>query len=430
MSQKLTNVALFVISGVSVAASYAGLDASIAIDNLWWKLLSALIAGATGVAIFTFWKGAFDAATKPDQFRFRSAGWIATFAGILFLIGMSSWWNVAGIGGPEANRAAIYDTSRQAELGLAKTVHQSTAYRGFLFRLESLAGEISNLASCESRTGCITGSPGKQGVYQTLVQMKSKMNNIIASIKSADSKLDARAQDGQKCLAEMRSALSNESLVKESANAVSKSIDCINSTMADIAGLDQLGRIAQELTSFTSGLVLPVSIRSDAQRQAVANIFKGIAKRAGFIAANAREEMKPAKFKAISLPRMSAMKAVVVYYDSVLPFWITGVGLDLLPLVLLSFASTLTASNRSRPDAPARNWTIHDYLQVRDLENLIEAERFATGAANAPSSPQQGDSETLLQRIGYKEDESDVPDFWYEDIEFVPYDEDDDGGKT
>ena len=374
MKSRLMKLALLATSSVSVAASYAGLSVSLDTDSIWWLLLSGMVAGASGIAIYAFWDGAFKAVTKPEQFRFRSAGWTATFAGAFFLLGMSSWWNVAGLGGNVAKKAALYSTVTRAERSFVHARQNGGGYQVFIPRLEALDQEIDGLAQCEGSVGCITGSPGKQGVYQTLIQLRDKIRAIIASLKSADEALKSRTKEGENCLSEMREKLNANRDIKKTTNEVSDSIDCINGVIGDIDGNDQLGQISQDMINFTSGLVLPLSIRSDKQKQAVAKILDALKERGEQIAKDAMSAIKPSDTEPVSLPRMSAMKAVVVYYDSVLPSWITGIGLDLLPLILLWFQSTLVASRRSAPNPKAYDLSVGELIEaLRVLKDLNDA---------------------------------------------------------
>lgn len=422
-----STAALLGITTVSVGASYAGLTESITQDTFWWKLLCGGIAGASGVAIYAFWDAAFEAATKPEQFKFRSAGWISTIVGAFFLIGMSSWWNVAAIGGSTVKMAALYEASRKVEQSFAKTLHKNTDYRSYISRLEGLSGEIANLADCEYKSGCVTGTPGKSGVYQMLRQMHSKTNNIVSSINTMDGKLVSRGDDANKCLSEMRKVrTTNSTSAEETTDKASRSFDCVNTAMADIAGNGQLERIAQEMESFTAGIIIPVSIKSEKQRQAISNILAGITKRASAISKDARAAIKPADFEPVSVPRMSAMKAVVVYYDSVLPAWITGVGLDLLPLILLSFQSTLAASERSRPDNQARDWTIADFLEVRDLgKELLKDWPPETAPRDTSRGKKTDIIITPTARIDFETDDDLIPAYWHEYVEVTRKDHED-----
>ena len=162
--------------------------------------------------------------------RLRGAAWAATVTGAVFILGISSYWNATAIGGKAAQTAALQSTVTRAEEAVAGALHTYTGYRSLVPALQSLSAEVGGLASCEGSDGCITGTPGKSGVYQTLVQLKSKSDGLIAAISDADKKLVTRARESDACLAGLRSALT-----KDDAQALSASADCVNGVIADIA---------------------------------------------------------------------------------------------------------------------------------------------------------------------------------------------------
>lgn len=419
MSSNLRDMALLFLAAVSTIVSYAGLNTSIPQDSLWWKLLCAAIAVAVGVAIYVFWKAAFDAAVKPPQFKNRSAGWLATAAGSFFLLGMSSWWNVAAIGGHEAMRAGMFETLRGIETTFVSETGKAANYRPFIGRINTLAADLRQLADCERQSGCVSGSGGDGGVSATLAQLASNAEKLGASLNDADTGLADEAGKGRACLAEMRTRLD----ANAGMSAVAEPLDCVNASMAAIAANGQLARIAQEFGAFTAGLVVPATVRTDTQKAAVANILASINTRAGAIAKDAGAAATGELPAAIGLPQMSAMKAVVHYWDSILPSWITAIALDLLPLVLLSFSATIAASKREQPDMPGDISLAEALRTARALDDLDAARKPKSVQAPYSVAPEP-------LRIAYRPEDTD-PVSWDEWVEIgALHDSDDDDGRA
>lgn len=417
MSMQLRDMALLFLAAVSTIVSYAGLNTSIPQTSLWWKLMCAAVAVAVGVAIYVFWKAAFEASVRPSQFKNRTAGWLATLVGSVFLLGMSSWWNVAAIGGHEALRAGMLEALHETEGVFVKETGRAGAHRPFISRVDKLAAELSQLAECERQSGCVSGSGGNGGVASTLAQLAGGAGQLAASLTQSDVDLVAQADAGRICLAEMRKELD----ANAGASGVSTPLDCVNGAMAAIAANGQLDRIAQEMSAFTAGVVIPATVRSEAQKASVANILESIQKRAAAIAADAGAAINREAPAAISLPQMSAMKAVIVYYDSILPSWITGIALDLLPLVLLSFSSTIAASKREQPDMPG-DISLAQALRTAWALRDLDAARKNTIVVETPA-----DVSAPLQ-ITYRSEDG-APEQWDEWVEIgALYDDDDDGG--
>ncbi|WP_127599594.1 hypothetical protein [Nitratireductor alexandrii] len=414
MSVELRNKVLFFLALVSVAASYVGLSDSVP-DTLWYKLFALIIAAGVGFALYTFWSGAFEAAVKPHQLHNRTAGWLATLVGAIFVLGISSWWNAAAIGGPEALRAALYTTLPQLSERLSAAVATATRHRTYRSRIEALAAEIDALMTSERTYGTTSGKAGAGGVVATLDLLRSKAGETAQSIAALDEALEEKRAKAESCIADYRGGLSSDHPMDKAASAT----DCFNAALADISNNGQLERIAEDMDGFTAGIVLPAGVRTEVQRDAVARVFASLQERAGLIATDARSAAAamPA-IDPVSVPRMSKMKAVVVYFDSVVPAWVTGIALDLLPLILLSFSSTMAASRREQPDMPG-DLTIADTLRTIDALRVLDEVRTPKHEQVTSPAP----STNPVRRIGYQFDDDQEPDYW---DEFIEIGEDDD----
>ena len=371
MTNKFTNLALVANSGVSVAASYAGLSTSMETGDVWWLALAAMIAGASGIAIYVFWRAAFEAAVTPERMRFRGAGWAGVFAGALFILGMSSYWNVAGIAANQVRTIALQYTVSRAETSFARALRTGGNHQAFIPRITSFRDEIGSHAECEGSSGCVTGSPGKQGVYQTLIQLRDKAQSVLAALKESHAARRKRVDEGRACLADMRGVLNGDDGIAEKEAGLSKALDCVNGVIADIGGPGPLNQIAQSLEGFTAGVIMPVTVKTKKQKMAVANILDGLKKSAGKIAEDAGAAIRPTDFAPLSLARLSPMKAVIVHYDSLLPQWVTGIGLDLLPLILIWFNATITADRRFRPHGKAYGISVGEMIDMLKIADQV-----------------------------------------------------------
>lgn len=397
MHTPFMNVALMILAATSAVASYKGLSASVGAQDFYDLLFCALVAAAAGTAIFVFWAMALDAVTRPLQIRRRAVSWLTTFVGAAVIIGFSSFWNIVAVGGDTAQRAALDVIASQAETTLARAQEHAGAFQSAVPAISALSEEIEGLARCEAVTGCITGAPGKSGVYETLKQLQQKSAALIGSIAEADVKLQAHIDEGQACLEKLRGAVT-----KADHNAVSEQADCFNSALAAIQSANISDRIAAELNSFTSGVVVPLSVSSERQKQAVASILNGLADRSKAIVGTVQSSGKDNSLEPISIERMSAMWAVIVHYQQIIPSIITAIAIDLTPLLLLGFQATLTAARRERPDAKWHKYTLGDVLEIRQMGQHI---KDTFDAENAP----EPDTAQRVKTIQYEERELDLP---------------------
>lgn len=363
---------IMVLGVVSAVAGYAGISIALPHDSLWWKLFAALVASAIGLAIGAFWHLAFAAALKPEQQKLRKAAWAVVFGGCMVIGGISAFWHVAALGAPLAYTAAIYKTLTQAEQALAWLGTARNGYRNLLPRLSSFQTEVANLAACEAESGCVTGTAGTRGVYGTLNGLAGKLDGVVKSLQAVDAKFDTRTADGQKCLADLRTTMAAGAEADGGTAKASAAFDCVNAVIAEIDGKGQIERIAQEMDSLTAGLVVPVTIKTDAQKQAVENILASLKDRADAIARDARGAISEAPTPVIALDRMSPMQVVVVHWEAIAPAWATALALDMFPAVLLAFQSIIVASRRELPDGDQQKYTIADIVEVAKLSRVVD----------------------------------------------------------
>jgi uncharacterized membrane protein SpoIIM required for sporulation len=429
MMNPLTSFCILILGATSTVAGYAGLSVTLPHDSIWFKLFSALIAAAIGVSVATFWHMAFEAVLKVMQRKRQYAAWFIVFVGCIMITLISAYWHVAAIGGPAAQTAAIYDGLKQGETALAKAGESRNRYRGFTSRLSGLDSEIGNLMECEASNGCVSGSAGTKGVYGTLQTLQGKVSGIVQSIAANDERFEARMEEGGKCLAEFRSAMSSGVEADGGAAKASTAFDCLNSVIADIDGNGQLERIASEMDGLTSGLVVPVSIKTPAQKQAVDNILSGIRDRSSGIAKDARAGIQPGASTVVSLERMSAMKAVVVYWDAILPAWATGIALDLLPVLLLAFQGIIVGSRRALPDASTHEFTAGDLVKAMATVSTLQQAAMPKPADAPIKAKSNRPVDKTATTIAYRNDPND-PSYWQEDVSVYEDDEDDPGGKA
>lgn len=406
---------ILILGATSAVAGYAGLNISFPHDSLWMKLFAALIAAAIGVAVATFWHIAFQVVLKVIQRRLQFLAWAVVIVGCLAITGMSAAWHVAAIGGDAALTAAIYETLDAGETALSDNARSRNGYRGFQSRLSGFYDEVGSLAACEDAIGCITGTPGKQGVYGTLIGMQGKIEGIIKAIAEDDRLSDTRLAEGRKCLADFRAVLSAGTAGGDGSAAASAAFDCVNAAVGAIDGNGQLERIAQEMDSLTAGLVLPVSVKTAAQKQAVENILASLRERAASIAADARKAVTPATIGTISLERMSAMKAVIVYWDEIVAAWVTGIALDLIPVLFLAFEAIRVTSTRALPDADTEI-SITEAIQTRKALNALEVAMMPKASISEYQKTIEATAEPSRTVPFYADDNS--PPYHEEEIEY------------
>lgn len=371
MSDQTTKFGIFLLALISALLNYAGL--SIVSGGNWWlKSLCAMTAIGVWVALYLFWTHAFAAIPDLKRPGKRVTGWITVNAGCGVILALSSYWNLVALAGNEVQRLALLDIASKAEITLARAIDQSSRWMSFAPQLPALSASVQGSIDGETQSGSLSGISGKGSVAETLRQIKAKIDAASEAMKAAEAAIGQLKEKGQTCLGELRAAVSKDIAIDARGDAVAAKVDCINETIAEIGNQDVLSLIRRSMSGLTSGIVVPTSIKSDAQHRAIANVLAGLQKQADeIVGAAAAMDISPTS--PLSAERPNIMLAVLFHWRSIIPAIATATALDLLPLLLLILA-VLRRRDADEDGDPRHPWTVRELLEAQaQLDRLGQA---------------------------------------------------------
>lgn len=363
---RLIYAMLLIIAAAVFVANFEGLSLTLGADTLWLRAFAAFIGFAVGFAVLTFWHLAFHIIPFLTSTGLRIAGWSVVLIGALAILLFSAWWTAAALGGHAAREAGRQAVVTLAEGRLAEALQDAGAFQGLLPRIDSLAGELRALQQCELQTGCVTGGGGSGGVASFLGQLAGTAGGIADAGRAATASLQQHGAATTGAIAAMRRALD------QPGDVLSAELDGFNTALAAIAGVGAGRQLQQSLGGFTEGLVVPVSVRSPRQMEAVERIIAGLRQKTAGIA-QAAEALVAAPIEPVALPRQNAMQAVIANWQAILPAVATAICLDLVPLILLLLRTIAVAADRHRPEEAVLNWSVRDLWHAhRMLRRRLE----------------------------------------------------------
>lgn len=370
MNMRLNQTCLAIIAIVVGVANYKGLTQLL--QNDWSnKMYAAIIALAVAAMTFAFWEGAFKTAPVLERFVDRLRAWAVTLLACLFLIAFSAYWSVISLGGQEAVRYGFANVVANGEKALAEAEASGGDQEGLRAGLSGLEGDVRATATCEVQRGCLTGSAGRLGVGSTLHIVADTLKAQIAALDGAFAARRAIHAEGKACLEKTRDAVAPSTPADERGPRLAAGIDCLNASIAALRGGGVRQSIAQALRSLTE-VALPVTIKTQRQKQAAANALASYKVKADAIAARL-EQADPGKtFEPVPMPPASAAIAVISNWQAIIPAWATALALDLAPLLLLAFAAAITASRRGTAEGDLLAITVGDLLTARQASDRLE----------------------------------------------------------
>lgn len=369
MNIQNTNMGLLILAFVSAVLNFAGFDLVASNADWWHKSLLALTALAVWICLYLFWDYAFSIAPDLKLQGKRLASWLTIVVGCVFITALSAYWNVIALVGNEVHTLTLRDIGNRAQIVLSQAIDESSAYLVLAPQVASLSVHIESLAVGEEQNGAISGTKGSGSISKTLRQNKSKVDAVSGAIALASADIANLKVKGQKCLADLRSSINGEGSPETRGDAVAAGVDCVNETVASLGNQNVVSLIAQGMNGLTAGVVLPVSIKTAKQKQAVQNILTGLQKQADSIA-DAAAAIKVSPIAPLSAERPNIMMAVLIHWKSIIPPMATAIAIDLLPLLLLILKVILYRDAEER-NVPRHPWTAGEMIDaVGQLQRL------------------------------------------------------------
>lgn len=377
MSKKITNLCIFVLAFVSSILNYAGL-ASMVDDNWMQKGLCALTSVAVFTALYLFWTWAFGVVPELRDPQKRFASWLTVVCGVVGIIALSAYWNVVAIAEKEIERLSKQSVIPRVESFMATAIRQSGVYISVKPELVGFTSDIGAKANGEETNGSITGSAGKGGVAAVLRQLQASVANVVLSVDAALEVNSKQKIKGNKCLEQLRQNIREN-------KSYGANINCINNVVSDLGNQNIASFVAHAMDGLTSTVIMPVSLKTDKQRQAVQNILDGLQKRADDFATKMRS-IDSGIIEPLIVERPNIMAGILIYWQSIIPAIATAIAIDLLPLIILIFKVLLYRDAESRND-PRHLWTISELSDA--MAQFKQISDQSTSQLASPTKPKK-----------------------------------------
>lgn len=397
-NRRATDGVLLTLSGVSGYFTYQG--AVLVLDQAAMQggfSLSAFIF-STGVtaALFLFWRYALAIVPTMNTKNTRWLGLGIIGIGALFIVALSSWMNVMALAGAGAMEAHMRGSMQVHEVALQRAYTQAKAVEKMVPDLELAANRYRDLAQAEIMRGALTGVAGAGGVADSLIATQKAFAGLASSIRSESNRLEQRYGEGRAAIARMDKAIASEGSISDRRASYIAQSAIVGKVVGEMNTGDLTSVIARTVRGLSSGTGLfSVSLKNGRLAQAQQNALKRITDdlvRTGESIAKAAEKLGSAKAVAApSFERIGLSTAVFIYAGKLVPYWAGGIGLDLMPVVLILLLMLLFyASENSQAVDPE----IDDmrFGQVRKVIFALEGMRntATTEGQEAPRLTHQG----------------------------------------
>ena len=353
-----TDSVLIILGAVSGYFTYQGavlvLDQSAA--HSAFSLSAFVFSTGVSAALFLFWRYALGIVPTMKTRNNRLLGLGIIGIGGMFVVCLSSWMNVMALAGAGALEAHMRGNLKTHERALQKAYQRAKRIDSLVADLDLAAQRYGNLANREIRYGALTGAAGAGGVADSLLATQRGFADLAALIRTKSKFYDNRSALARAAIVEMDRLVSSDGSIVARHSAYTSAAAKVAGVVSELDTSELTQLIARTARGFSGGAGLfSRSLKNGklaaAQGDALGRIATDLADTGERIAIAAEEIGKAAFVSAPSFERIGLSRAVFVYAGDLIPYWAGGIGLDLMPVVLILLLMLMFHAAESRPQA-------------------------------------------------------------------------------
>lgn len=326
------------LSAASGLFTYLGL--SIDADTFEAKAHASVLALAGSALIYLFWSEVLKIVPYVNSTKDKLT-LFAIIAGFFFIIfNLSSANNAGGLAGKDAQNHHAAHYAGVAAIVVGEAFKRSMLIEGLAADLRGEVAHYETAIENEIKSGAYSGSPGPGAVHTALTEIR---NRLAISYDETEAFIRLRDQLGESARGRLemirKIATSDQPLEKRNRDLARES-DALRAELARMDPLVLADSLARTLEALPQVADMQAKFSSDPktakrQREALEKLRSDIAAtaaRLGKFIDEAREEDAP---QLQAFERVSAVRAVMIYWPNYIAFWAGGIALDIGPLAIV-----------------------------------------------------------------------------------------------
>jgi hypothetical protein len=375
-----TPAALGVLAVASGIYTYLGVSSILEDTGAMSFFAAVAYSVAVSVGIFVFWS--YMIRLLPAMRT--AAGFVgltvATIAGSLAIVAMSSWLNAAALAGSAAVEQHLEITVRDYQAALEQA-HDIALSGQALGREVQRARESFEALADQERSGQLSGTAGEGAVFRVLTQKTEELANLEAQIAAQQPLIEAAFEQGNEILGRMRALTVAPGPVEQRSVAFSEESVRLAGVIANLNQFSVAPLVARAAADLPASVVLPeldggTAVVRDAQSSTIASVLAALDQRSATLKAAADEVLAMEPPQETAYNPISKADAVIRYAGNFVPSWAGAIAIDLLPGILVFVLAVTQAAIRSGRDG----LSIEETLTLADLRAAVNAMREVEGS--------------------------------------------------
>lgn len=371
---------LFILAGASALFTFKG--ASIDAEGFSDVAQASVFALAGGAAIYGFWYVILKVIPSLETHFSRMLAYTLSIPFLILIVCLSGFLNVAGLAGEEALEVHIAEYINDAERRVDDAFQGAMIVSGVSADIRSEIARYEQAAASELNSGAYSGSGGPGAVVNALNAVRGRFITLGHEADEYISQAEALGDKARSRLEKIRKIASSDKALHIRTRDIARESDALR---ADLARLD-VSHFAEALGRMLSALPREVDLQASfsanpavARRQhaALDKVREDIEFSAGKMSGFLQGPSASPTIRVEGFERISAIKAVLVYWDNFLPYWAGGIALDLFPMAIVIFLSIAISSKTAHELAIIRvlNRPVGDVLDLKIIEDAVRQSR-------------------------------------------------------
>lgn len=331
---------LVTLAVVSAFFTYSG--ASLDTETFLEKARATVFALGGASAIFLFWWYVLDIVPELRAFWQRTIAFTIILLGCLLFFWLSSAFNVAGLAGREALELHLSRYVGGLENTLDVQFRHALTIEGVAADIRIEIARYDAAAKDEFANGTYSGEPGPGAVVNALTRIRVRLESLLEEAGAFAAEVEKQREQAQARLETIRAIAASGRTLSRRMRDIAKESDLLRTGFARMDAGNLAESVSRTLDALPREIRLQANFSKKAdvarrQKEALARVGEDI-DRSGRVLGDfiLKQAASPAP-RVEAFEKISAVRAVVLYWQNYIPFWAGGIALDIAPLAVVVF---------------------------------------------------------------------------------------------
>ena len=392
---------LVVLAAASALFTYSG--ASLDAETFLEKARATVFALGGASAIFLFWWYVLDIVPELRAFWQKTIALTFVLLGCSLFFWLSSAFNVAGLAGREALELHLSRYVGGLEDTLDAQFRHALIIEGVAADIRIEIARYDAAAKDEFDNGTYSGEPGPGAVFNALTRIRDRLIILLEEADTFAAEAEKQRGEAQGRLEKIRAIASSSYTLSRRMRDIAKESDLLRTGFARMDAGNLAESVSRTLDALPREVRLQANFSKNAdvarrQKEALARVGEDIDHSGRVLGDFVLKQAASPAPSVKAFEKISAVRAVVLYWDNYIPFWAGGIALDIAPLAVVVFMM-IGINAHSKPElvqGAIESMTGTDLLRAKMFEEVYRRASLDSESLKAINQRLLGKEDDLL----------------------------------